>query len=161
MHPAYLMVYHYLATQHLLLVNLSEVSTSHYLPRARLYTDNLSIILTIRYDKSLTLFRASMSRNKPTNSWLHMDNFSNCHTNSWLHMDNPLSNQYMVYLFTGTISNLLHMDNQLLIYNWWQTEVHHSHPSCTHMHQPHLQWQQCAGPHLQQPQCAGPVIVMV
>jgi hypothetical protein len=97
------------------------------------------------------MFRASQSRHKPTNSWLHMDNLSDCHTNSWLHVDSPLPNQHMVYLSTGTISNLLHMDNQLLNYNWWQTKVHHSHPSCTHMHQPHLQWQQCAGPHLQLP----------
>jgi hypothetical protein len=63
-----------------------------------------------------------------SNNRLHTDNLSDCHTNSWLHnlstflqlnynrevaLFSQHYGQHMVNLSTGTISNLLHMDNQL------------------------------------------------
>jgi hypothetical protein len=126
--------------------NLPWVSPSYNPPCVIPFPDIPGADLSIRDNKFLTMIGASQSRHAPTNSWLNTDNPSTflhlpiCHTNSWLHTDKP--------------STFLQLN-----YNQWQTKVHNSHPSCTHMHQPHPQWQQCAGPHLQQPQIAGPVMV--
>jgi hypothetical protein len=109
---------------------LPGVSPSHNLPCVSLLPDmpgaNLSITLTIRDIQSLTMFRASLSRHKPINSWPHTDNLSTvrhlsiCHTNSWLHTD-YLST--FLHLSTCHTNSWLHTDNPptflQLSYNRW------------------------------------------
>jgi hypothetical protein len=93
---------------------LPGVSPSHNLPCVSLLPDmpgaNLSITLTIRDIQSLTMFRASLSRHRPTNSWLHTDNLSTClqlNYNREVALFSQHCGQHMINLSTGTISNLL------------------------------------------------------
>jgi hypothetical protein len=101
--------------------NLAWVSASYNLPCVSLFPDIPGA------NMSITMFGASQSRHKPTNSWLHTDNLPTILHQYKFKWDNSLSNQHMVNLSTGTISNLLHMDSQLN-YNREQTKEHHSHP---------------------------------
>ena len=100
--------------------NLPWVSPSHNLPCVSLFPDmpraSLYITLTNRDNQFLTMFRASLSRHRPTNSWLHTDNLSTflqLNYNREVALFSHHYGQHMVNLSTGTISNLLHMDNQL------------------------------------------------